>query len=180
MSSQPSVQITLRFQGSEENLDVAGAFAKQPDEVRVAILDAVRLIQPPETDINLLKIESNFWYSLKEMNNKWVEPKVLQSVFDACRQGHLKDKTEGRFHEVGGAAAVIALAVATTGRRMTLLRFIDALPKEELAELIDHVNKMPKGDSIAELAAKYNESERERVSNPTPQLMRPRSTRKSK
>ncbi|KFY67301.1 hypothetical protein V497_00414 [Pseudogymnoascus sp. VKM F-4516 (FW-969)] len=168
-----------RFQGSEENLDVAGAFAKQPDEVRVAILDAVRLIQPPETDINLLKIESNFWYSLKEMNNKWVEPKVLQSVFDACRQGHLKDKTEGRFHEVGGAAAVIALAVATTGRRMTLLRFIDALPKEELAELIDHVNKMPKGDSIAELAAKYNESERERVSNPTPQLMRPRSTRKN-
>lgn len=180
MSPQPSVQITFRFQGSEEDLDVAGAFAKRPNEVRVAILDAVRLIKPRENEINLLHIESNFWYSLEEEEEKWSEPKVLRSVLDACRQGCLNDKTEGRFYELGGAAAVIALAVATSRRRITVHRLIDALPKGELAELICHVNKMPKGDAIAERAAKHNRSKRECVSNPPPQLMRPRSYKKSK
>lgn len=180
MSSQPSVQITLRFQGSEEDLDVAGAFAKRPDEVRVAILDAVRLIKPREKDINLLTVESNFRHSLEEEEDKWVEPKVLRSVLDACRQGHLKDKTEGRFYELGGAAAVIALCVATNRRNLVLLRLIDALAKEELNGLIDHVNKLPKGDAIAALAAKYNRSKLGCVSNPPPQFVRPRSQRRSK
>ncbi|KFY31509.1 hypothetical protein V493_01038 [Pseudogymnoascus sp. VKM F-4281 (FW-2241)] len=155
MSSQPPVQLIIRFQGNEEDLDVAEAFAQRPKDVREAILDAVRLTKPPKNEMNLLAIESSFWYSLEKVKETWGEPRVFRSVLDACRQGCLKDKTEGLFYDLGGAADVIALAVATVRHKNTLHRSIDALPVEELRRLIDHVHKIPKGAVIDELAARY-------------------------
>lgn len=43
--SQSPVQITIRFQGSEEHLDVAGEFAKRPNEVRP--WDWKHIMNPP-------------------------------------------------------------------------------------------------------------------------------------
>jgi hypothetical protein len=174
MSSQRPVQIIIRIQGIEEDLDIAEAFAERPKDVRDAILDAVRLIKPPKNDMNLLAIESSFWYRLENLEEKWGEPKILRSVFDACRQGSLQDTTEGRFYDIGGAAGVIALAVATIRHKNTLHRLIDALPIEELNQLIYHVNKIPKGAVIHELAARYMRLAPGPVSNPPPQLARPR------
>ncbi|KFY00307.1 hypothetical protein O988_03380 [Pseudogymnoascus sp. VKM F-3808] len=174
MSSQRPVQIIIRIQGIEEDLDIAEAFAERPKDVRDAILDAVRLIKPPKNDMNLLAIESSFWYRLENLEEKWGEPKILRSVFDACRQGSLEDTTEGRFYDLGGAAGVIALAVATVRHKNTLHRLIDALPIEELNQLIYHVNKIPKGAVIHELAARYMRLAPGPVSNPPPQLARPR------
>ena len=180
MSSQPPVQLIIRFQGNEEGLDVAEAFAQRPKDVRDAILDAVRLTKPSKNDINLLAIESSFWYSLENVEEKWGEPRVFRSVLDACRQGCLKDKTEGLFYDLGGAADLIALAVATVRHKNTLHRPIDALPVDELKQLIKHVHKIPKGEVIDDLAAIYMRSKPRHVSNPPPQLARPRSYGTSK
>lgn len=172
MSLQPPVQIILRFQGNEEDLDVLGAFAKHPDVVCDAILDAVRLIKPRKNDITLLAIESDFWDSLEGLKEPWGQPRVLQLVLDACRQGCLGGTTECDFYEQGGVADVVALAVATARQKSSLLRRIDALPKKELTRLIRHVNKMPKGAVVAKHEETFITSKPGPVSNPPPRLFR--------
>jgi hypothetical protein len=66
MQSQSPAKIILRLQEwPDEDLDVAEAFAKRPDEVRDALLQAIRQVELPRTDITLLGIENVFHSTLK-------------------------------------------------------------------------------------------------------------------
>lgn len=151
--SQPPAKIVLRLQESPgEYLEVTAAFAKQPDIVREALLEAIRHVQLHSSDITLLQIEAVFRSTLQ---NTWKEPKVLRPVLEACRQGKLKSRTESLFFEHGEEYGVVALCAATKHDDHRLFREIDALRDEELIRLIKNVNKIPKKASIVEFIEEF-------------------------
>jgi hypothetical protein len=59
MEVHSPVKLTFRLQERpDEVLDLATAFSKQPDEVRAALLDAIRQVELRSIDIELLRIEN--------------------------------------------------------------------------------------------------------------------------
>jgi hypothetical protein len=61
MEVRSRVRLNFRLQERpEEVLDLATAFSKQPDELRAALLDAIRQVELRSIDIELLRIENIF------------------------------------------------------------------------------------------------------------------------
>ena len=188
---QSPVQIVMRLQQSpNDDLDVAAAFAKQPDVVREALLDAIRIVQLPAIDIALLRIEDAFRSALKQ---PWKEPKLLRPVLEACRQGKVKSRTEKLFYQHGEGYGVVALCLATKSDGHRLFRDIDSLEDEELIKLIDNVQKIKKKAAIVEYIEEFMQAPSTNffsigslliglpesvVSDPAPQFTRPRSRKK--
>jgi len=154
---------------------VAAAFAKRPQVVRDALLEAIRHVQLRTTDINLLRIESAFHSTLKK---PWKEPKNLRPVLEACRQRKLKSKTESLFFEHGEESGVVALCVATNQDDHKLFREIDPLPDDELIKLVRNVQTIPKRAALVEFVEEFVQSPKGIVSDPPPRLPRPRTRRK--
>ena len=161
-----------------------------PDFVREALLEAIRHVQLQSTDITLLWIENVFQSTLKK---PWKEPKILRPVLEACRQGKLKGRTECLFYEHGKEYAIVALCAATKADGHRLFREIDLLGDEELIRLIGNIKKIPKKATIIEFIEDFvlkpgrclppaalllTELTESIVSNPPPQMARPRTRKK--
>ena len=193
-SFRSPVKIVLRLQDSlDEDLEVDAAFAKSPDVVRDALLEAVRHVELRRTDITLLRIENAFQSVLK---TTWQEPKHLRPVLEACRQGKVRNRTERLFFEHGKEYGVVALSVATRQDDHKLFRDIDPLLDDELIKLVENVKRIPKRAVIVEFIEEFLKSPgmlfslstlvvlllmlviEVVVSNPPPQLPRPRTRKK--
>lgn len=153
MQPQSPVEIVLRLQESpNEDLDVASAFAKHPDVVRQALLEAVRHVKLRSIEITLLQIENAF---RSAVDQPWAEPKILRPVLEACRQGKVKSRPEKLFFEHGKEYGVVLLCLATKSDGHRLFREIDRLKDEELIRLIKHVNNIPKKALILGVVAEF-------------------------
>ena len=150
---QSPVKIVLRLeQSTDEDLDVAEAFAKQPTIVREALLDAIRLVQIQSIDITFLQIENVFRSALKE---PWNEPKGLEPILEACRQDKVESRTEKLFYEHGKEYGVAALCLATASNDHRLLREIDSLQDEEIIRLVKNVQKVKKKAALVEFIDEF-------------------------
>jgi hypothetical protein len=158
MALQPRTpfKVFLRVQESpDEDLSVDAAFAKQPDAVRDALLEAIRLVPLRSTDITLLRIENTFLSALKR---PWKEPHGLRLVLESCRQGKIENRTERLFLKHGKEYGIVVLGVGTKQDDHRLFRDIDPLPEEDLIRLIENVQRFPKKASITAFLEEFAQS----------------------
>ncbi|KAI9745912.1 MAG: hypothetical protein M1818_000593 [Claussenomyces sp. TS43310] len=174
MQSQSPVEIIVRLpEGPNEGLDLATAFKRQPDKVRDALLEAIRQIGLRSADVELLKIHVAFESAQK---NRFSEPRDLRPVLEACREGKLKDSTEGLFYEYREEYGIVALSTASRIDNR-LLRDIDQLPVEDRIKLI-HDIRIPEKAAISDFVDDFKKTEKSFVSDPPPQFKRPRMRKK--
>jgi hypothetical protein len=141
MEVHSPVRLTFRLQKRpDEVLDLATAFSKQPDEVRAALLDAIRQVELRSIDIELLRIENMF--RLKLITQDWRAPNSLWAVLEACSHGKFNARSARFFYESDQEEGIIKLAIATNGEDNTLHRDLDALSDEDLIRLVQSVKKI--------------------------------------
>ena len=159
MEVRSRVRLNFRLQERpDEVLDLATAFSKQPDEVRAALLDAIRQVELRSIDIELLRIENIFRLKLITQDSRqdsayWRAPTLLRPVLEACRQGKIKARTERFFYEYAQEEGIIKLAIATNGENNTLHRDLDALSDEDLIRLVQSVKKIVPRSGLNKVAA---------------------------
>lgn len=132
---------------ADEDLSVNAAFAKQPEVVRDALLQAICQVPLRRVDITLLQIQNEF---LSALEKPWKEPRGLQLVLESCRQGKIKHRTECLFLEHGKEYGIVVLGIGTKDDDHRLFRDIDPLPDEDLLRLIKNVQAFPVKASIVE------------------------------